>query len=471
MGAPLIYEGIDDQYRSDLELKQVQILFRHGERTAVHRSIQEWNKWGFPIFWPLCESSRSTRTGIINPQDGGYLTTIAYEREIETTTNENPSPLFNNKGRQGICLEGQLTDRGRVSGYRLGQEIRKLYIDKLAFLPRIYSNQNDLYMRTTSIVRSRETLQQLFAGLYPITGLSVTPRIYERFPFEENLYPTMHNCPRLKELRDQFLGVMSKHWTPKLEGPSNVLKDILSSEDATIKVGSGGKADNAWAIIDTYVSAAAHNIKTPSGFEDRQTVNSVARAALESEFIGYERNMEMKRLGMGNFLQEVLQRMIVGDRVTSDADEAIAKLAGKKQPMVFYKVPKLALYAAHDSSIGAILSTLGVFDRRWIQFTSHIVFEHFGVVKPSRKGLSFGAGSQQENEYVRIKYNGRPVEIPACAAPGDHLDGEPSFCTMSAFKKFVKLVAPGDRSMECLQNLGQQAKEIPDLAKEQNVQL
>ncbi|KAK9364751.1 histidine phosphatase superfamily [Lipomyces kononenkoae] len=456
MGPPLVFTGVEDHYPGNLTLKQVQILFRHGERTPVFRSIQQWDKWGFPIFWPLCESSCSSRVGLINPKIK-QVTTFEYEREIETLTEEDPSPLFANAGRKGICTEGQLTDKGRLSGHYLGEQMRELYVDKLAFLPRNFTKPSDIYLRSTGIVRSTETLQAVFNGLYPLNGHSATPKILERFPFEENLHPNVP-CRRLRELQTQFRNAGAKKWNPKLEEVSPVLKDILSSPEAKITV--GGNQNAAWAIIDTYSSALAHNVKTPPGFADRQVVNTVAKAALESEFLGYQKNAEMKQLGMGRFFAEVLQRMTIGDPVVSDSAAEISQMLGQKETKVYRKVPKLALYGAHDSSIGAILCALGVFDYRWINFTSHITFELFEEnLKPSMWSLG-GPG-----KFVRIKYNGRPVTISACQQRGRHWEGDQSFCTLAAFQEFVSTVTPKDWSSQCNEHLGDQAPELNEVTE------
>ncbi|KAK9469775.1 histidine phosphatase superfamily [Lipomyces arxii] len=456
MGPPLVYNGIEAYYPGTLSLEQVQILFRHGERTPVHRSIQQWSKWGFPIFWPLCASSQSTRTLAVDP-DLSHVFTMGYEREIETLTEEDPSPLFTNAGKKGVCLEGQLTDKGRISANQLGKQIRELYIDRLAFLPSFYNVPSDIYMRTTSIQRSRETLLQLITGLYPGPSLQTLPKILERFPFEENLYPMAGNCARIRELRKQFVEASAKYWDPKLEEPSEVFKQILSGSDKKIAVGGGGETDSAWAIIDTYASAVSHNITTPAAFENRDAVNLVGRAALDSEFIGFDKNQEMKRLGMGRFLGEVLHRMTVGDPIIAGNKEEATKLLGKEFKTA-NKIPLLALYAAHDSSIGALLATMGVFDNRWINFTTHITFELFKEKVESNKWLA-GKPSQ----FVRVKYNGKPMSLPACQAAGQHYGEDKSLCTMAAFKSFVNSVAPHNWGSECTTNLGKSAPELGEV--------
>lgn len=39
--------------------------------------------------------------------------------------------------------------------------------------------------------------------------------------------------------------------------------------------------------------------------------------------------------------------------------------------------------------------------------------------------------------YVRVRYNDRPVTIPGCKAPGNHLDGDKSFCTLVSDSSLV----------------------------------
>ncbi|KAK7203201.1 histidine phosphatase superfamily [Myxozyma melibiosi] len=463
MGPPVVYpDQIEAEYPSTLRLKQVQILFRHGERTPVHRSSQHWHKWNFPTFWPLCDSSRFSLISIVNPAATPQpVAAFPFEREIESLTEEARSgrgvaELFTNKGMAGVCLEGQLTDKGRLSGFRLGEQLRALYIDRLGLLPKTFTDQSEVYLRTTSIVRSRETLQQVFAGLYPFKVAAQPPKIHERFPFEEDLYPTTHLCPRLRELRTQFLDAAAGKWDPLLEGPAKKLDQILTGEgdQRGITVGRAKGKDSAWAIVDTYASALAHNIKTPAAFSDREAVNTLARASIDSEFVGYEQNGEMKRLGMGKFFYEVLKRMTVGDVVRGPNDAEIAKMLERESVMI-RKVPKMALYAAHDSSVGAMLATMGVLERKWINFTTHIIFELFESKSEDGAKKGWLGGRTQAEQFVRVKYNGRPVALPACAGEGGHLEGEATMCTMGAFKEFVKSVTPGDYAGECGMNLGE----------------
>ncbi|KAJ9662765.1 hypothetical protein H2198_001214 [Neophaeococcomyces mojaviensis] len=64
--------------------------------------------------------------------------------------------------------------------------------------------------------------------------------------------------------------------------------------------------------------------------------------------------------------------------------------------------------------------------------------------------------------YVRLRYNDKPMKIPACAKPGRHLEGDESFCTLEAFKRIADSFTPKNWKVECGQNLD---GPIPGLVK------
>jgi acid phosphatase len=67
----------------------------------------------------------------------------------------------------------------------------------------------------------------------------------------------------------------------------------------------------------------------------------------------------------------------------------------------------MALYGTHDTTVAALLSTLGIFDRRWPSFTSNITLELF---KSQRGGLlSF---LKRDEYFVRMRYNHKVVTLP-----------------------------------------------------------
>ncbi|KAG1438025.1 hypothetical protein G6F56_012821 [Rhizopus delemar] len=147
-------EFTDDHYPPDLELRLLQIVHRHGERTPVRRRLEKL----FPAVWNLCEANTAMFSTIaqFNQQKIDF-TAVPVQRVIETEKLEKP----------GSCYYGQLTNLGRFRMTSLGQRLRQVYIEKLKFLPDVFDEEG-VYIRSTDYPRTQESVQQLITGgLYP----------------------------------------------------------------------------------------------------------------------------------------------------------------------------------------------------------------------------------------------------------------------------------------------------------------
>jgi acid phosphatase len=67
----------------------------------------------------------------------------------------------------------------------------------------------------------------------------------------------------------------------------------------------------------------------------------------------------------------------------------------------------MALYGTHDTTVAALLSTMGVFDGRWPCFTSNITLELF---KAQNGGLL--SLFKPARYFVRVRYNEKVVTLP-----------------------------------------------------------
>jgi len=103
-------------------------------------------------------------------------------------------------------------------------------------------------------------------------------------------------------------------------------------------------------------------------------------------------NETYKRLGVGPVLGDIIDRFISATKSPSSSAQ------------------KMALYGTHDTTIGAFLCTLGVFDSRWPAFTSNITFEMFKG--PPAKGGFLGFLKRKEEFFVRMRYNQTVVTLP-----------------------------------------------------------
>ena len=102
--------------------------------------------------------------------------------------------------------------------------------------------------------------------------------------------------------------------------------------------------------------------------------------------------------------------------------------------------PKMALFGCHDSTLAAILASLGALEdenNTWPSFTSSLAVELFNESKQavsSQREHSPQPLAKKPQKYIRILYNGRPITIPGCRPLGRHLEGDESFCNLVSQK-------------------------------------
>lgn len=256
-------------------------------------------------------------------------------------------------------------------------------------------------------------------------------------------------------------------------------------------------------IMDTINATDAHGpaTKLPSEFYDKKARAILDRIAVEEWFAGYDESNEYRKLGIGALLGDVVDRMVSTAVDGGWRNETAASGSGKPEDS---KAIKFAMSGCHDTTLAAILSSVGGFKgESWPPFTSSIAIELFSqdsrgganagavleefsnpAVAPKKSGVlsSLFGGNQPSprplapsetartpisafpeetreslrKHFVRIRYNDRPVRIPGCAAkPENHLPGNDTFCTLDAFKSIVDKFTPKSWQGECMENLGE----------------
>ncbi|GAA6048612.1 hypothetical protein JCM3770_002056 [Rhodotorula araucariae] len=106
---------------------------------------------------------------------------------------------------------------------------------------------------------------------------------------------------------------------------------------------------------------------------------------------------------------------------------------------------RLHVYLCHDTSVAGILNALEAFDKRWPPFTSHLAVELLRAAAApsalSRLLPGAVAPAPPAQHYVRLRYNARPLVLPACAPAGKHLPGPAGeVCTWEALRDAVRAV-------------------------------
>ncbi|KAJ7039799.1 histidine phosphatase superfamily [Mycena alexandri] len=403
----------------ELQLEQVHVYVRHGERTPVGIRLAPF----IPEHWVMCKTARQLRNPVlVNPND--LNGTLRIRRVVERK---------DGTAMEGLCLLGELTDVGRKSTFNYGVALRSLYIDRLGFLPDFLQKPGEVYFRSTNMPRTTQSLEQVIYGLYPTTKCnpSAAPTLLTRNGKDENLLGNTMSCKRLEYLQIGFAQAAAAAYNQTLEPLDKHVSKYLDGRPIRID----GKP-RASGVLDTIRAAVAHGVKVPSEFEDKTIVDVIEQAVVAEWFAGYKTH-EVRRLGMGPLLADLSQKM--QQKVERGAEDPL----------------KILVHSTHDTALAAMCSTLDVFDEKWPAFTSSITFELFRRSQPVNQRsylqaiLSPFKSNAAPEYFVRMRYQNKNMPLPTCAAEGKHLAGSPEFCTLAAFRERVKELTPVDWDTEC----------------------
>lgn len=223
-------------------------------------------------------------------------------------------------------------------------------------------------------------------------------------------------------------------------------------------------------IMDTINSTLAHGPKTrlPSEFYNKKGRDIIDRIGVEEWFSGYAESNEYRTVGIGAQLGDIVARMV--GSVEHTFSDGLSEVGGRDGNVGKGRggetAIKFALSGCHDTTLAAILTSLGAFSgEKWPPYTSAVAFELFreadhpatnepgvradkhtrfsmftsrkaGTPKPQpigRKPLSELSDQEKvrlQGYFVRLRYNDRPMSIPGCQLPGKHLEGDNTFCTL-----------------------------------------
>ena len=382
-----------------------------------------------------------------------------------------------------------MTDQGRETTLALGRRLRNLYVDQLGFMPRLIGDADMIYLRATPIPRALESVQQSFWGMYPPSTRTMdfpAPTIVTRTPADETLFPNDGNCRRFSQLSRAFAQRTADRWNES--GEMDYLNRLLGkwmSPGTRVAIDSHPRLSG---IMDTINSTLAHPADTrlPSEFYDAKGRAMIERIEVEEWFSGYKENREYRALGIGGLLGDVVSRMV--GSVEGNGNDGLLEVGGDDDHLGVGRGGergiKFAMSGCHDTTLAAILASLGTFDGddfRWPPYTSHVALEMFrkndvypasnlrhtptasksrqdkdeaqsgawssllgrvfgsgpeksqataGIARKTLSELSQGERGKLDGFYVRMRFNDKPMVIPGCKTAGNHLEGDESFCTL-----------------------------------------
>lgn len=273
---------------------------------------------------------------------------------------------------------GELTEKGKQQEYQLGVQFRQKYINQYHLLPQTYTS-NAMYVRSTDFNRTIASAKSLLQGLYPRAVISV------------NTIPTLEdNLLVVKPSKNIFDQVKlylfnRKNWKEKISGLQNKLKQWSEATGISIQ-----DTKSLVRVADNLYVREQHNIPLPAGI-DKQN-------AAEIILLG-------DALMVAAFKQPGITQP-TGKTFISQVDKYLTDAKKNKNSL------KYILFLAHDGTIMAVMNTLGAPVEKVPGYVSD---------------LNFSLYKNNNNYYVEIKLNNKPVKLPKC--------NNSNKCTLEQFEK------------------------------------
>jgi acid phosphatase len=415
-------------YPDDLQIHQVHVIHRHGERTPIHSHFSDLDEW------KQCQ----------------HTATLLYEFEAAAAAyyvldyhTPNRQAPYGHQGRRR-CQPGELTDKGQRTMVQLGQQLRHLYIDRLNLLDEMFTPTLPLVSRSTGIPRAVVSLQSLLYGLYPpekrMIPIMTINTMRER---KETMYATSE-CKLWAYLEKRARLHMRQVFYDERERLQNheALKQLFETSPRASTL----KRPSLHSIFDDLSCRRAHGLPLPEGVDDT-LFQRVEHVVTQEWFGAYTENIELCRLSLGRFLGQILDTMVerLSDR---DGDRSVA----------------MAIYSGHDSTLAPILAALQVFDGKWPPFGGHIVMELASdKYRPLPSEISKENHATFPGWYVRVRYNGHVTRLPACQEAihtearsfkdrqRSSLFTDGTLCPFDHFSRLIKALVPTHFEQECRQ--------------------
>ncbi|CAO2599318.1 Lysophosphatidic acid phosphatase type 6 [Lemmus lemmus] len=318
--------------RSLLELKMVQVVFRHGARSPLkplplEEQQVEWN----PKLLEIPPQTQFDYT--VTNLAGGPKPHSPYDSEYHKTT------------LKGGMFAGQLTKVGMQQMFALGEKLRKTYVEDVPFISPVF-NPQEVFVRSTNIFRNLESTRCLLAGLFQHQKGSVIIQTDEAS--SEVLYPNYQNCWSLRE---------------KTRGRKKtaILQPGISEDLEKVKAGVGISSSDQvdfFLLLDNVAAEQVHSLRScPALKRFAQMIEQ--RAVDTALYVLQQEDRESIQMAVGPFLH-VLEGNFL-------------RAVDPKTPPG--KTRKMYLYATHDVTLMPILMALGIFDHKWPPFAVDLTME------------------------------------------------------------------------------------------------
>ena len=357
------------------ELIQVHMIARHGDRSPVHQTFLS-KDLNIPCSFPKNEKHWWGRMNDFTMQK-------LIVSGIAPLDNVNHFPGYD----EHPCKLGEMTHRGYIQHYLLGQFFAKQYADQVnTYLDGDWPK--NIFVHSTDYPRTIASAAAFLLGFLPDES-SIRKSIPIHFSQGTFLYGvpqgvtlTYRWCPKLRE--------MAKFQNDELEAGRmfyfNEMRQV-----AEIFKKSSSKLPESTVLVENLLVHMCHKKKLPC-----HESGSCLDMALAYRLLEYaDWTIEHKYTTTNSIL---MMQPFMYNSVLKKMFEAIDKLASGK-----HDYNKFLLYFAHDSTLTPLMTLLGIPPKKWVPYASRLVIELWKEKVSSNPVDSVGFGPF----YIRILFNGQ----------------------------------------------------------------
>ncbi|XP_038072170.1 prostatic acid phosphatase-like [Patiria miniata] len=363
----------------------------------------------------LCRGGFHSFAGLVNGQRTLQLVNLLYRHGDRTPVNIYPTdPHQADTWPEGL---GQLTTLGMNMHYNLGQWLRKRYIDS-GFMNATY-NRLSLHVRSTDKDRTLMSAESDLAGLYPPQGNQKWKAGFDWMPIPVHTVPLDEDylleangppCPVYDELKEQI----------KDEAEYKELEAQYKDFMANLTINTGFKTpvtvNNIYKIEDPLFVERQHNLSWPAWTNVPGFYTTLKFLSDKGMYFLFN-SKEKSRLKGGPLVGQIIDNM-VNKSTTTDPDDLRRRVY---------------MYSAHDTTVAAFQSALGVYN---------------GLQPPLASCVGIEMWKEVSGEYtVNMWYHNDTTKDVPYPLLLDNCNR--SSCPLDDFIKVTKDIVPDDIKQEC----------------------